>query len=182
MAAAAHDVGTLSATLIGGTLRFLGHATVSGDFIGRTRVVFGELFGDLSNLGGWVEFPTATLDTGNWRRDRDMGLSLEADRYPTARLDVDGATLMSPGATWDGKLDLLVHGRLRIHGVTRAVMVPILVKRSGGIMDVTGIFPLDLADYHIGGLTRMFGLLSMDRRLEVWVNLRFLERGGRIMT
>jgi uncharacterized membrane protein len=37
------------------------------------------------------------------------------------------------------------------------------------------LWPLDLADYRIGGLTKMFGLLRMQRRIEVRVDLRFVS-------
>jgi hypothetical protein len=40
---------------------------------------------------------------------------------------------------------------------------------------VTAVFPLDLADYHIGGLTKAFGILRMRRQIEVRVDLRFVS-------
>lgn len=163
-----------SATLRSGTLSFVGHATV-GDFVGTTSTVSGGFVGDPSNVRGWVEAPVATLVTGNKRRDRDMRASLEADRHPTMRLDVSGATTVSSGAMPGDTLAVLVHGYLTIHGVKRRVDLPVRVSRAADTIHVTAGFPLDLADYHIGGLTKVLGLLRMQRRIEVRVDLRFVS-------
>jgi len=161
-------------TLISGTLSFTGHATVGGEFVGRTSTVAGEFTGDLLNPTGWVESPVATLSTRNSQRDRDMRASLEAGRYPMMRLDVCGATVVASQPARGDTLEMLLHGRLSIHGVTRAVDVPALVVTTAKGIDVTAAFPLDLADYDVGGLTKMFGLLRMERRIDVTAKLRFV--------
>jgi polyisoprenoid-binding protein YceI len=154
------------ASVVSGTLSFVGHATV-GDFIGTTTSVTGELSGDRANPRGWVESPVASLDTRNKRRDRDLRASLEADRFPMLRLDV-------AGATWRAERDTsILHGSFTIHGVTRPVDVPVLVSQTGDTMHVTSAFAIDLADYRVGGLTKAFGLLRMRSRIEVSVDLLF---------
>jgi len=45
----------------------------------------------------------------------------------------------------------------------------------GWITHVTSRFPIDLADYQISGLTKIFGLLRMEREVDVWVDLRFMD-------
>jgi polyisoprenoid-binding protein YceI len=175
MAAAAQEKPPAgSVALLSGTLSFVGHATV-GDFVGSTSAVSGAATGDLSNLRGWVEAPVATLVTHNKRRDRDLRASMEVDRYPTMRLDVFSATTVSSSATRGDTLAVLLHGHLAIHGVTRLVDLPVRVSRTGDIIHVTAVFPLDLADYHIGGLTKAFGILRMRRQIEVRVDLRFVS-------
>ena len=67
----------------------------------------------------------------------------------------------------------MLRGRLAIHGVTRAVALPATVSRLGDAIRVTMAFPLDLADYHVTGLTKMFGLLRVGRTIEVRVDVRF---------
>jgi hypothetical protein len=37
-------------------------------------------------------------------------------------------------------------------------------------------FPLNLKDYRIGGLTKMLGMLRMEERIEVHVDLTFAAR------
>jgi polyisoprenoid-binding protein YceI len=173
MAAAAQEKPpSASVTLLSGTLSFVGHATV-GDFVGSTSAVSGAAAGDLSNLRGWVEAPVATLVTHNKLRDRDLRASMEVDRYPTMRLDVSGATTVSSAAARGHTLAVLLHGYLAIHGVTRLVDLPVMVSHIGDTIHVTGVFPLDLADYRIGGLTKLGGLLRMRRQIEVRVDLRF---------
>jgi polyisoprenoid-binding protein YceI len=116
-----------------------------------------------------------TLVTGNKLRDRDMRASMEVDRYPTMRFDVLGATTVPSLATRVDTLAMLLHGNLAIHGVTRVVDLPVMVSRTADTIHVTAVFPLDLADYHISGLTKMFGILRMQRRIEVRADLRFVR-------
>lgn len=165
----------VSAVLRSGTLSFVGHATV-GDFVGSTSAVSGAVEGDLANPRGWVEAPVATLVTGNKLRDRDLRASMEVAKYPTMRFDLTGATVSSLEDGGD-KVDVLLHGSLAIHGVTRRVDLPASVSRTADTVHLTALFPLDLADYHIGGLTKMLGVLRMKRRIEVRVNLRFVRDG-----
>jgi polyisoprenoid-binding protein YceI len=152
-----------------GTLSFSGHATV-GDFTGSTTTITGAVTGQLSDAGGWVEAPVATLVTGNDHRDRDLRASMEVDKYPTmrftlARTAYDPATSATP---------IVLHGALTIHGVTRDVDLPATAERIKDTIHITAGFPLDLRDYHIGGLTKMLGILRMDPHIEVHVDLRFL--------
>lgn len=165
--AAAQEAQTaMFASVVSGTLSFVGHATV-GDFVGSTTSVTGALSGDRSNPRGWVEAPVASLDTRNQRRDRDLRASMEVDRYPTLRLDVSGATWRADSDT------AILHGSFTIHGVTRDVDLPVVVAETGDTMHVTSTFPIDLADYRVGGLTKAFGLLRMRSRIEVSVDLVF---------
>src|SRR5688572_4799544 len=167
VAAAQEAPTTMFASVVSGTLRFVGHATV-GDFVGSTTSVSGEVAGDRSSPRGWIEAPAASLDTRNERRDRDLRASLEVDRYPTLRFDVSGATWRAASDT------AILHGSLTIHGVTRQVDLPVVVSQVGDTMGVTSTFPIDLADYRVGGLTKAFGLLRMRRHIEVSVDVRFL--------
>ena len=164
------------AVLESGTLSFLGHATV-GDFVGVTTNVTGAIIGgrDYSATRGWVEAPVRTLLTGNDHRDSDLRASMEVGRYPMMRFDLSGATFVaSPLGTADSTA-LMLHGALSIHGVTRNVDLPATARRSGEKTSITARFPLSLADYEIGGLTKMFGLLRMQNQIEVRVDLVFVD-------
>jgi len=161
------------AILRSGTLSFTGHATL-GTFVGTTTVVSGALTGSANVEGarGWVEAPVATLATGNDHRDRDLRGSMETDKYPTMRFDLTSVTVASPGTPPD-TIRTTLHGRLTIHGVAREVSIPATLVIVGNVIDVAGGFPLDLADYRIGGLTKLLGALRMQRNIEVNVRLRF---------
>jgi polyisoprenoid-binding protein YceI len=162
------------AELRSGTLSFVGHAT-GGDFVGSTTTVSGAVTGDGAPTRGWVEAPVATLVTHNQRRDRDLQASMEVDRYPTMRFDLLGATTVSSGNDQSDTLTVLLRGNLAVHGVTHAVDLQATVARTADTVHVTAAFPLDLADYHIGGLSKAFGLLRMQRQIEVRVDLRFVS-------
>ncbi|HEY8106380.1 MAG TPA: YceI family protein, partial [Gemmatimonadales bacterium] len=85
-------------TVTEGTLSFDGHAS-AGDFTGTTTNVAGEMKGaeGIEGVRGWVEAPVATLKTGNDRRDRDLNKSMESDKYPTMRFDLDAVTVSGTG-------------------------------------------------------------------------------------
>jgi polyisoprenoid-binding protein YceI len=159
-----------------GTLSFDGHATV-GDFVGTTKVVSGQVTGapSLSAVQGWVEAPVRTLTTGNGKRDKDLNKSMESSQYPNIRFELTGVT---PGGGTADSVAAVLHGALLIHGVTRKVDLPATVHFEGAKARVHSDFPLNLKDYHIGGLSKMLGVLKMHEGIEVHVDLLFsLDQG-----
>ncbi len=157
-----------------GTLSFDGHAT-AGDFVGTTSDVTGEMTGadSLGGVRGWVEAPVRGLKTGNDRRDRDLNKSMESDKYPTLRFALTGVTVTSGLADSAG---VVLLGTMEIHGVSRDVSLPAAVRTLPGEVHLRSDFPLNLKDYRIGGLTKMLGMLRMEERIEVHVDLTFAAR------
>ena len=160
------------AVLRAGTLSFTGHSTL-GDFVGTTTAATGGVTGnaEVANAHGWVEAPVATLSTGNGLRDRDMRAAMDVAKYPTMRFELAGVTVESevPSDTVAGML----RGALTIHGVTRDVEIPATLIAAADTIDVSGEFPVDLGDYKVGGLTRLFGTLRVRRKIEVRFHVRF---------
>jgi polyisoprenoid-binding protein YceI len=154
-----------------GTLSFDGHGT-PGDFSGRTSTVSGQMTGGsgLAAVRGWVEAPVQTLVTGNDRRDRDLAKSMEPDKYPNLRFDLRG---VRTGAGTSDSMPVTLEGALRIHGVSRDVVLPGYVRVERGALRVRTDFPLNLKDYRIGGLSKMLGVLKMDEHIKVHVDLTF---------
>jgi polyisoprenoid-binding protein YceI len=157
-----------------GTLSFDGHAT-TGNFVGTTTTVSGEMHGgpELTAVRGFVEARTATLKTGNGHRDRDLNSSMETARYPTMRYDLTGVV---PGSAVEGGQQVTLVGRLTIHGVTRDEQLTAVLHPLPDAVRVTTSFQLDLADYQIGGLSKMLGLLKMDREIQVHVDVTFAAK------
>ncbi len=157
-------------TLAQGTLSFDGRAS-AGDFTGTTGTMTGEMTGGdgLEAVRGWVEAPVATLKTGNGRRDRDLNKSMESDKFPTMRFDLDG---VAPGGAGDS-VPVTLKGRLTLHGVEREVELPGSVVFAGDEVRVRTDFPLNLKDYKIGGLTKLMGMLRMYEDIKVHVDLTF---------
>jgi len=153
-----------------GSLSFDGRANV-GDFTGTTTALSGEMSGgpDLSAVRGWVESPVATLKTGKDRRDRDLLKSMEADKYPTLRFDLDDVV----GQNTADSVPVTLKGRLSIHGIVRPVELPGSVVLSADHARVRSDFPLNLKDYKIGGLSKMMGMLRMYEDITVHVDVTF---------
>ena len=162
-----------NAVLRSGTLSFTGHSTL-GDFVGTTTAVSGGVTGnaELANASGWVEAPVTTLSTGNGLRDRDLRTAMDVAKYPTMRFELAGVTVESPAAPSDTVTGAL-RGALTIHGVTRDVAIPATLIRAAETIDVSGAFPVDLADYKVDALTRLFGTLRVRRNIEVRFHVRF---------
>jgi len=57
--------------------------------------------------------------------------------------------------------------------VTRDVAILATLIATGDTIEVSGAFPIDLADYKVGGLTRFFGTLRVQRKIEVRFHVRF---------
>ena len=154
-----------------GTLSFDGHAT-TGDFVGSTTTVSGEMHGgpELTAVRGFVEARVATLKTGNGHRDRDLNSSMETARYPTMRYELTGVV---PGPAVEGGQQVTLVGRLTIHGITRNEQLTAVLHPLADAARVTTSFQLDLNDYHVGGLSKMLGLLKMDRAIQVHVDVTF---------
>jgi polyisoprenoid-binding protein YceI len=172
MALAAQVRGPISnGRLTSGTLSFDGHAT-AGDFTGRTNTVTGHLTGapELSAVHGWVEAPVESLKTENRKRDKDLNKSMESSRYPKLRFELSRIT---PKQASGDSIPVTLIGTFILHGVTRPVQLPGVIEFRGSTARVRSDFPLNLKDYHIGGLSKMLGLLKMDEHIEVHVNLVF---------
>jgi len=161
------------AVLRSGTLSFTGHSTV-GDFVGTTTAVSGGVIGnaELANARGFVEAAITTLSTENRLRDRDMRATMDVAKYPTMRFELAGVTVESPAAASD-TVTATLRGALTIHGVTRDVAIPATLIAAADTIDVSGAFPVDLADYKVGGLTRLFGTLRVRRNIDVRFRVRF---------
>jgi polyisoprenoid-binding protein YceI len=153
-----------------GKLSFDGRAT-AGNFTGTTTTVTGKLQGgQLSQVRGWVEAPVGTLSTGNHRRDRDLNKSMESGKYPTIRFEL---TDVAGTVTAGDSVNLMLHGRFTIHGLTRDATVPASVAFHPHGIRVRGGTPLNLKDYKIGGLSKALGILKMEENIVIHVDLLF---------
>ncbi len=154
-----------------GVLAFDGHGTL-GAFTGTTTAVTGQLFGasTMAGAGGWVEAPIRSLATGNGKRDRDMYSSLEAEKYPTMRFELER---VDAGSASGDSIAVTLHGHLTIHGETREVAVPGWVWMPEAATRFRGALPIDARDYGIGGLSKMLGILKMDPKLVVRIDVTF---------
>lgn len=165
------------AVLHAGTVSFLAHSTF-GTFAGTTASMTGAIAGaqEYAMTRGWVEAHVATLATGNRRRDRELRAALDIGRTPTMQFRLRGATVVTASLGRHDVTSLLLNGALTLRGITRRVELPATVTRTAATTRVSSLFPVDLADYGVSRLTRLFGLLRVRPRIEVRVNLWFIDR------
>lgn len=154
-----------------GTLAFDANATL-GAFTGTTTTMSGQLTGapTLAAARGWVEAPSKSLTTNNGHRDRDMAGSLEIDKYPTIRFDLDGVT---PGEQHGDSTAVTLAGSFTIHGQKRAVRVPGWVWLTATSTRFRGALPINVKDYGVGGLSKMLGMLKMKETIMVRIEVMF---------
>ncbi len=154
-----------------GMLAFDGHGTL-GDFTGTTSSVTGEMTSTptLVTARGWVEAPAKSLVTGSGKRDRDMYGSLEVEKFPVIRFDLDS---VAAGVSQGDSTAVTLHGRFTIHGKTLADTIPGWLWRSNGGSRFRGRTPMDVRRYDIGGLSKMLGLLKMNPNLIVRMDVEF---------
>ena len=159
------------APLSKGMLAFDGHGSL-GAFTGTTTTLKGRLFGaaTITAVHGWVEAPPSSLITGSGKRDRDMYHSLEVAKFPIMRFDLD--SVETAGAAGDS-MAVTLRGRFTIHGQTRETAVPGWVWLKEGLTRFRGVVPVDARDYGIGGLSKMLGILKMDPKIIVRVEVVF---------
>ena len=117
-----------------------------------------------------MEAPVESLKTGNGKRDKDLNKSMESSRYPKLRFELNGITAKAPTAD---SIPVTLHGTFEIHGVTRPVALPGVIKFEGTTARVRSDFPMNLKNYRIGGLSKMLGILKMNENIQVHVNLVF---------
>lgn len=155
-----------------GTLSFDGKATL-GDFTGTTTTVTGKFTGGatLADIRGNVEVPVQTLVTGNGKRDRDLNKSMESEQYPMLRFNLLGVDAAGTGTS--DSIPATLRGMMTIHGVTREVSIPAILRFRADGVRAQGSLPLNLKDYKIGGLTKMFGMLKMHEDIVVRLDVDF---------
>jgi polyisoprenoid-binding protein YceI len=160
-----------------GTLSFDGRAT-AGDFSGTTDSVTGQLIGaaDLSGVRGWVVAPVQSIKTGNGKRDKDLNKSMESAKYPAIRFNL---VRIAPAGGAGDTVQVVLHGGLVLHGVTRDVELPATIWFRGNTARLRTDFPLDLKDYRIGGLSKLLGMLKMNEKIEVHTDLLFRLGSGK---
>lgn len=144
-----------------GLVRFVVEGPLD-DVIGETRQSSGILTFDAASWGkgtGAIAVDLNSLRTGIDQRDKDMRVEfLETSRFPRAILTIDSiekpsAPALASGASVTGT----VVGSFELHGVRRAVKVPITLKMDGeGKVKVSGKFEVPFADYNVVRPQRLF--------------------------
>ncbi len=157
--------------------------TVEGpldDVVGETRAMSGNVTVDAKAWGGGkgvFAVDLATLKTGIDQRDEDMRDEfLETRRFPYAILSIDSITQAAPAALAVGlTANAVGTGSFEVHGVRRAVSMPLKVKLdSESRLVAMGSFSVPFADYNISRPKRLF--LKLGDTADVTFEVAFVPK------
>jgi len=148
-----------SAKLASADIWFDAKASVA-DFQGRATGATGTL--------DWVEVRWQDIDTKNGTRNRHMLKTVDAEHFPIIRFDLAGASADT------GQVRLT--GTLAMHGVSKPVEWPALVRIDHDSVMVSADFPVDMRDYGIKPPVK-FVIARMGAVVTVHVRLVFVRRG-----
>ena len=116
---------------------------------------------------GTVDFyiDLETLDTGNGKRDKDMKLTLETEKYPFAEFFGKLTSDFDPEST--SVQDVTVKGIFKIHGVEREIEVEgtMQIKENG--LFITAGWILSLLDYNIEPPKILFIKVDKEQEIEI---------------
>jgi len=160
--------------------------------LGVTNTVTGDIAFDPENLSGPVKgsvvIDLASLKTGIDKRDADMKNDfLEVAKYPTATFEVAEIVSSDKPKVADGETaNLVVAGRLTIHGVTKEIQAPVTVAYRtsipgmekaypGEVAAVRTTFDVKLADHAVERPQILF--LKLDETIHV--SVQFTAASGR---
>jgi len=119
-----------------------------------------------------VTIDAASLDTGHPERNADMRQDfLEVGGFPTIAFRV-GELLMPRPTGNPASWDLVLQGKLTVHGITRDVKVPTTVTLAAEQVTARGQTHLDMRDYNI----RVPRLLLIPMNSEVLVGFEVVAR------
>jgi polyisoprenoid-binding protein YceI len=123
-----------SATAVGRTTSVTGHLTIAGTTV--TAATF--------------SVPMATVHSDKSQRDEQFdGRIMAVSQYPTGTFALTSSIDLAPLPA-DGVIkEYTVHGKLTLHGTTRAVTVTLTAERKGSQIEVSGDIPVLFADYNI---------------------------------
>jgi polyisoprenoid-binding protein YceI len=123
-----------SATAVGRTTSVTGHLTIAGTTV--TAATF--------------SVPMATVHSDKSQRDEQFdGRIMAVSQYPTGTFTLTSPIDLAPLPA-DGVIkDYTAHGKLTLHGTTRAVTVTLTAERKGSQIEVSGDIPVLFADYNI---------------------------------
>jgi polyisoprenoid-binding protein YceI len=132
------------------------------DVTGETRTLAGVLDFEPERWpagSGVVVVPLNTITTGIDERDGDMRAEfLETRRFPNAVLTIDSITAPAAALLAGGHAEGEVKGSFELHGIRRIIGFKMKAKLddSGTRLEVSGGFPITLADYNIARPQRLF--------------------------
>jgi polyisoprenoid-binding protein YceI len=123
-----------SATAVGRTSTITGHLTVAGTAV----------------TAGTFSVPMDTIHSDKSQRDGQFdGRIMDVAQYPTGTFTLTSPIDLAPLPASGVIKDYTAHGRLTLHGTTRAVTFTLTAELKGGHIEVAGDIPVLFSDYNI---------------------------------
>jgi polyisoprenoid-binding protein YceI len=145
--------------------------------VGRTP----DVTGTLALAGATITSVEVTADLTSLRSDdqrRDGQLQrqgIETGQFPQATFKLTTPIKLGSAPADVQTITATANGELTLHGVTKAVQVPIQARLSGDLVTVAGSIPIQFADYAIEPPTS-FVVLSVEEHGTMEFQLHFRRR------
>jgi polyisoprenoid-binding protein YceI len=113
--------------------------------------------------GAKFAFHFKDVKTGNEKRDREMNVWQQTDKFPDSDFALE---TLAPAA--DGKL--VAKGALTLHGVTQTLSFPVVITRSEAMITIEGDATVDTRTFGLP-VIRKFAVLKVDPLVVVHFHL-----------
>ena len=152
------------------TLAFVG---APSDAVGRTSSVHGTMTITQSGSTYTVSAASLSVDVNTLTSDRSMrdqrihSMGLQSDQYPKATFVLTSPILLPSTATNGQMVSVNASGNLTIHGVTKAVVIPLQARLSGSELQVAGSVTFPFGEFgmtppSIGGFVSVENNATME--------------------
>jgi len=123
----------------------------SATAVGRTSTVTGHLaIAGTAVTAATFSVPMDTIHSDKSQRDGQFdGRIMDVAQYPTGTFALTSAIDLAPLPATGVIKDYTAHGRLTLHGTTRAVTFTLTAELKGGHIEVAGDIPVLFSDYNI---------------------------------
>jgi polyisoprenoid-binding protein YceI len=123
-----------SATAVGRTSTITGHLTIAGSSV----------------IAATFSVPMDTIHSDKSQRDAQFdGRIMDVAQYPTGTFTLTSPIDLGPLPASGVIKDYTAHGRLTLHGTSRAVTFTLTAELKGGHIEVAGDIPVLFSDYNI---------------------------------
>ncbi|HTX26797.1 MAG TPA: YceI family protein [Streptosporangiaceae bacterium] len=123
-----------NATAVGRTTSVTGHLVIAGTTVSTAS----------------FSVPMATVHSDKSQRDAQFdGRIMNVAQYPTGSFALTSPIDLAPLPAGGAIKDYTAHGRLTLHGTTRAVTFTLTAERKGSQIEVSGDIPVLFSDYNI---------------------------------
>jgi polyisoprenoid-binding protein YceI len=119
--------------------------------VGRTTSITGRLtIAGATATAASFSVPMDTVHSDKSQRDSQFdGRIMDVSQYPTGTFTLTSPIDLAPLPSGGAVKSYTAHGKLTLHGTTRAVTFTLTAERAGSQIKVAGVIPVLFSDYNI---------------------------------